>query len=47
MAIKTPSLAISYIIKIVVGLENIIRSAKSVFTDERGFRKLIRIPGAK
>lgn len=37
------SLALSYTIEVVVGSRNIIRIVESDFTDEHGFRNLIRV----
>lgn len=45
MATKPLSLALGYAMEVAVGSGDIIRSAESVFTDERGFGNSIRIPG--
>jgi hypothetical protein len=46
IATKPLSLALSYAIEVAVGSRDIIRIVESEFTDERGFRNLIRVPGA-
>ena len=46
IATKPFSLALNYIIKVIISLKDIIYIAKSDFTDNRGFKNSIQIPGA-
>jgi len=46
IVIKPLSLALSYIIEVVVSSGDIIRIVESDFTDEYGFRNSIRVLGA-
>jgi hypothetical protein len=46
MATKPLSLALGYAMEVAVGSGDIVLTAESDFTDERGFGNSIRIPGA-
>jgi hypothetical protein len=46
MATKLLSIALSYTIEVVVGSGDIVRIVENDFTNKRGFRNSIQIPGA-
>jgi len=46
VAKKPLSLALGYAMEVPVGSGDIVRTAQSDFTDERGFGSSIRVPGA-
>jgi hypothetical protein len=46
MTTKPLSLALGYAIQVPVGSGDIVRTAESDFTGERGFGNSIRVPGA-
>ena len=46
MATKPLGLALGYAMEVAVGSGDIVRTAEIDFTDERGFRNSIRVPGA-